>query len=75
MTNHAAFIDSILKEADFSGLFVSEEKTTDGPITIWIDNDYKEKYRLLQKQTNRKFNRYLRETIEKMIDAAAKQAI
>lgn len=42
------------------------------PLTIWVPNDYKEKYGDLQKKSGRKFSKHLQAVVKLAIDKVSK---
>jgi predicted DNA-binding protein len=44
------------------------------PVTLWMHNDYKERYDRLQKMSGRRFSKMAREVLEALIDLAEKRA-
>lgn len=63
-------LDAILENFDVNGECESEGDTT---LTVWVPMELKERYRELQKRSNRRFSGTLRKVVEAAIEKADKK--
>lgn len=61
-----------LNELDLSQERIKNEKAR-GAISLWLPQEYKDKYSDLQAMTNGKFGKFAQQALKKLIDSAIKR--
>jgi shikimate kinase len=66
-------LDEILADFDLSDTSNPSGLKSGGPVTIWLPAEFKERYDRLQKVSDRKFCKKVREALKVMIELAEKR--
>lgn len=65
-------IQELLK--DFNPKELEEERQNQRPLTVWLSATDKARYDRIQKMSNRRFNKMIREVIQAALDVVEKKA-